>query len=454
MTTSRARRRNRTIAAAVSGLLVLGAAPTIGLVGWHVLKNSKEGTTAKVYKTVGFPSTPTAMIAVVDDQKLITALAVLVLAPGTGKGGTLVSFPTDASTGQTADEQQYPIADSVIRNGPDVAAQDVASLSRVSIGSPGVLDRQALATLLAPLPSLSVTLPDPLVDAAADGTKQTLFPAGPQQMTPAQAAGALAAADPTVPEAKRLPDVHAMWSALAAGVGTGINSAGVAPVGPNGPTDFNDFMAHFLAGPVQVFNDVTTVPITGPTNPGKVDVGRVDVPSVVLLMASLAPSAMITPNATLNFRIENGVTQADIDAAGLVGVTPTQVTLDLVQRLLFAEGNIVSVSPEVFTLTPKNVPDVTTIFAEGGVQSAELAVITNQLGTSQVQDPKFVFPLVNVTIVVGRSYLTDMASRRATTASSAASTAASTAASSAGSSTVVGDIVTTDAKGSASTVSS
>jgi len=445
------RRRNRTIAAALSGILVLGAAPTLGLVGWHVLKNSKAGTAAKALPTVAFPSTPTAMLAVVDDQQLVTALAVLVLTPGTGKGGTLVSIPTNASTSQTAEEQQAPIADSVITKGPDFLADDVSSISLVSIGSSGVLDAAGLAALLAPLPSVPVSLPAEVVDVAPDGTKQTVFPAGDQQLTPDQVASVLVADDPSQLEQTRLPTVHAMWAALAAAIGTGINPEAAPALGPDGPLDFNDFMVHFMAGPVQVFNDLTTVPITGDSNTAKLDVGRLDIPSVVMLMAGLAPSAMITPKPTLNFRIENGLTQADVDAAGLTGVTPVEVTLDLVQRLLFAQGNIVSVSPQVYTLSSNKSPDVTTIFAEGALQSDELAVITNQLGDVKTEDPKFQFPLVNVVIVVGRSYLTGMAERAAVSQTEGTDPNAT---GTSGADPATSDAPATDPAGSATTVAS
>ncbi|MCU1396445.1 MAG: hypothetical protein JWM34_4873 [Ilumatobacteraceae bacterium] len=413
MTASPKRRRNRTIAAALSGVIVLGAAPALGYAGWDVLRNSKEGTQAKTYPTVEFPSTPTAMIATVDDQNLVTSIAVLVLAPGTGnKGGTLVSFPTDASSAQTADEEQIPVADSVINGGEAALVSDMESISRVSIGNDAVLDQAALEQLLAPVKSITATLPNDVVDAAADGSKQTLFVAGSTTLDPAKAASVLLATDPSSNEAKRLPNVHAVWSGLAAAVGTGIDPAAVTAFGADGPTSMADFMKHFLAGPVQVFNDLSTTPITGSTNPKNVDVGRTDISSIVTLMAGLAPSAMITPNPTLSFRIENGLTQADIDAVGLAGITPVKVTLDVVQRLLFAQGNVVSVSPEVFTLDTHKVPDTTTIFGVGGVESAELQVFTGTLGKVAFKDPPFQFPLVNVVIVVGRSYLDDMLTRQ------------------------------------------
>ena len=413
MTASPSRRRNRTIAAALSGLLVLGAAPAVGYVGWNVLRNSKAGTEVKTYPVVAFPSTPTALLATIDDQQLITSLSVLVLAPGTGKGGTLVSIPTNASSAQSADDSQIPIAHSMINGGEEAVVADTESLSRVSIGVDGVVDATALEALLAPLDSLQVSLPNDVVTvAAAGGATQTLFVSGANTLSAADAASVLLAHDPAQAESKRLPNVHAIWTGLAAAVGQGIGADAVTPLGANGPVDFDEFIRHFLAGPVQVFNDLSTVPITGSANPNKLDVGRLDVSSVVMLMAGLAPSAMITPKPTLNFRIENALTQADVDAAGLTGITPVQVTLDMVQRLLFAEGNIVSVSPEVYTLSSKQVPDSTTVFSAGGLQSAELEVFTNTLGKVTFKDPDFQFPLVNVVIVVGKSYLADMLARQ------------------------------------------
>ena len=450
MTASPTRRRNRTIGAALSGLLVLGAAPALGYVGWDVLRNSKAGTEAKTYPSVAFPSTPTAMIATVDDQKVVTSLAVLVLTPG-GKGGTIVSLPANASSAQTADVTQVPIAQSMVNGGEEGLVADTESLARVSIGTDGVLDQPSLTALLAPLTSIKAALPNDVVTATSTGSTKTLFVAGATDLTPEHAASVLIARDPNQNEIKRLANVHAVWTGIAAAVGTGINPGTVAAFGPNGPASFADFIQHFMAGPVQVFNDLSTTPITGSTNPDKLDVGRIDISSVVTLMANLAPSAVITPNATLNFRIENGLTQADIDAVGLKGVTPVQVTLDIVKRVLFAAGNVVSVSPEVFTLDTKKVPDTTTVFSAGGVQSAELQVFTDTFGKVTFKDPPFQFPLVNVVVVVGHSYLDGMLARQITDVTS------TTAAASSGTGGVTsgsGDTGATVAGTSASTVSS
>jgi hypothetical protein len=415
VTASPARRRNRTLAAAAAGVLVLGTAPVLGYAGWQVLKDSKAGTAVETLDEVQFPSTPTAMVAVVDDQNLVISLAVLVMSPSPAigqpaTGGTIVAIPTNANRAQSADDPALPIADSMINAGEEGLELDLASLTRVSLTTGSALDRDGVTALLATIGPIDVTLPNDVVTATADGSTETLFVAGDAQLSPEEAASVLLARDPAQPESGRLPNVQAVWNGVSAAIGTGI-----APAAPLGAeiTSFDDFITHFVAGPVQVFNDLDTTPITGSLNPDDLDVGTLDVPSVVLLMASLAPSAMITPYDTLNFRIENGLTQADIDAAGLVDVTPADVTRDLVSRILFLQGNIVSVSSAVYTLESGEVPDTTVMFSRDGLRPVELDAITERLGDVDFQSPRFVFPLVDIVVVVGRTYLADMAAVQA-----------------------------------------
>ncbi|HRE03641.1 MAG TPA: hypothetical protein PLV68_20260, partial [Ilumatobacteraceae bacterium] len=57
-------------------------------------------------------------------------------------------------------------------------------------------------------------------------------------------------------------------------------------------------------------------------------------------------------------------------------------------------------------------PDVTRVLTEDGLQSSELDVITQFLGEVTFEDPRFVYPLIDVVVVVGKSYLADMADAR------------------------------------------
>lgn len=405
MTALDSQRRMRTMAAGMAGLLVLGAAPILGYYGVDVLRNSKAGTEAKKIPEVKFPSTPTAMLAVVNDQQVVTALAVLVLAPGTGKGGTLVSIPTNASRAQTADDQIVPVADSLIKSGADGLVSDVESLSNVTINFNAIATEPNSATLLAPAGSLSVTLPNAVVTTRADGASASLFPAGAATLSSAQVASVLAANDPTKPAAGHLADVRAVWNGLAAAVGVGIQPNAVSSTPP---TNFDEFLVHFFAGPIQVYNNLDAAPISGSVNPNNSDVGSLDRATVVLVMAGLAPGAMIAPYPSQSFRIENGLTDADVAAAGLTGLTSADLSRNIVGRLLFLQNNVISVSPEVFTLETNQVPGKTLIYIANDVQAAESQAYTDLFGPVTFLKPAISFPLVDIVVVVGRSYLEEI----------------------------------------------
>lgn len=405
MTALTSQRRIRTMAAGMAGLLVLGVAPVLGYYGVDVLRNSKAGTEAKKIPEVKFPSTPTAMLAIVNDQQVVTALAVLVLAPGTGKGGTLVSLPTNASRAQTTDDKNLPVADSLINNGAEGLLSDVESLSNVTLNFNAVATQANAATLLAPAGAMPVSLPNPVVAAAADGSTKTLFPAGAATLSAAQASSVLAAYDPDKPETGRLANVRAVWNGLASGVGVGVQPAAVSSLPPK---NFDDFLLHFFAGPVQVYNDLNTVALSGPTNPDKIDVGSLDRSAVVLVMAGLAPGAMIAPYPSLSFRIENGLTDADVAAAGLTGVTSASLSRDIVAQLLFVQSNVISVSPEVFTLDTHQVPDKTIVFSANDVQVSQSKDFATLFGQVEFIKPSISFPLVDIVIVVGRGYLEEV----------------------------------------------
>jgi hypothetical protein len=390
------------MAAGMAGLLVLGAAPVLGYFGWDVLRNSKAGTQAETIPEVKFPSTPTAMLAVVNDQKVVTALAVLVLAPGTAKGGTLVSFPTNSNRAQTADDATLPVAESVITTGPDGLLSDLESISSVTLSFNAVATEADMAAMLAPVGPMPMSLPNAVVDSSADGKTTTLFPAGTTTLSPGQAASVLAATDATKAELPHLQNVRAVWNGLASAVGVGLEpSAALSPA----PTSFDDFLAHFYAGPIQVYNDLNTQPIGGAANPDKLDVGSLDRAAVVLVMSGLAPAAMIAPYPNLSFRIENGLTDADIAAAGLTGMTSADLSRDIVAELLFLQSNVISVSPEVFTLETLQVPDRTITYTSTDVQTSEARAFSDLFGDVDFLQPSISFPLVDVVMVIGRNYL-------------------------------------------------
>ena len=402
MTALASHRRSRTIWAGVAGALVLVAAPVLGYIGYQVLLDSKAGRAAAITDEVGFPSTPTAMLAVVDAQQEVTALAVLVLAPGTGKGGTLVSIPTNASRAQVFGDPQIPVGDSLINSGEVGLIGDVESLSSVTLNFTNIASESTVAQLLGATGPLTVSLPNDVVGSGPDGAATAVLPAGAQVLTPDQVAAALTSHHPTQDQTTRLANVHAVWNGLASAVGTGLSPDAVA-VGP--PASFDDFLVRFLAGPIQVYNDLTSTTITGSTNPNKLDVGALDRASMVLLMAGLAPSAMIAPNPTLNFRIENPLEDSDIAQAGIVGLSNEDLSRDVVSVLLFIDGNVISVFAGQSEAGATRVPDKTIVYLSDSLPENSVTAYIALFGEVEIRRPSVTFPAVDIVIVLGRNYL-------------------------------------------------
>jgi hypothetical protein len=393
------RRRRRALVASLAGLVVMATAPVLGYAGLKTLKNSKEGTAVATLPVVKFPSTPTAMLATIDAQQVVTSITVMVL-DGGGRGGTIVTVPTNTDRSQSSEEAHLPIADSVINFGPEGFLSDIESISYLTLETPVIADAPTVATYLAPLGPLSVDLRSDVVAVQPDGNNKTLFSTGVTEMSADQAASVLVARDPANPETKRLGNVRAVWNAVAESIGKG-RDVGAIPEGD--PTTMTDFMNRMFAGPVQVYNGLNTRLLKEAQNPTKIDVGELDSSTVVLVMAGLAPTAMSAPTLRPSFRIENGFSEADLKG---LNMTPTDVDFNAVARLRFDGGNILSISDLITSLPPdQELPEKTVILVANELKAEDIKVFGRLFGDVVYQTPAFGYPTVDVTIVLGRSYL-------------------------------------------------
>lgn len=398
MTALESRRRRRTLTASLAGLVVLGAAPALGYAGIRTLENSKEGTAVAILPVREFPSTPTAMLATVDSQNVVTSLVIMVLAAG-GRGGTIVTLPTNTDRAQSSTEEHLPVADSVINFGAEGFVSDVESIGYVSLGVSDIATEATVTSYLAPLGPLNVALKSDVVALQADGNNKTLFVSGATELSAAQAASVLLARDPGNQETKRLPNVRSVWDAVAESVGKG-RDVGEIPDGE--PTTMVDFMNRMYGGPVQVYNDLSTRRLAGAQNPNKIDVGELDSSTVVLVMAGLAPTAMAAPSLRPSFRIENGFTAADLKSLNL---TPSDIDFNAVGRIRFDGGNILSISNIIESLTDGKVPQKTVILVANELKADDVKAFGRLFGDVEYRQPAFGYPLVDVTVVLGRSYL-------------------------------------------------
>jgi hypothetical protein len=322
-----ARRRRRTWYALGAGVLVVAAIPVLSVAGWRAIRDSKAGRDVTTSAQT-IPVTPTALLGGTDADGALSTLAVLALAPN-GAGGSVVAVPVGSSiTGD--DGTRHRLADRFAEGGIDQLKLDVEAMMLLTIDVAEVVDQAQLAALLAPVGDVAVNLPTDVVEGAPptpttssvpldeessttsstrpgrattttstepETTTTTAPPgevvatAGEQQLTPDALARVLLASTDGESETARLPVNDAVWRAVAATVAGGRPGAMPVDIAAGPPADLASFVGGLWAGAVRTWQMGAT-PITSPTdNPTGADLLQIDLAEVIMVVATVAPSA-------------------------------------------------------------------------------------------------------------------------------------------------------------------
>jgi hypothetical protein len=149
-----------------------------------------------------------------------------------------------------------------------------------------------------------------------------------------QAAAVLAARDPERPENTRLPDVRTTWEAIALAVGAGkigtVPATVIQDVGAQVPADMASFMSALFAGPVRVWQIGYQLITDTERNPDGLDLYGFDFGEVIMVLASVAPSAMVAVFPTLSLQVDSPYADAE-------------VTRQAVFRLIYMGANVMLV---------------------------------------------------------------------------------------------------------------
>ena len=161
MTVSRHRRRMTTTRAVVASLVGLVIAAGLGAAGYVAIANTTDGEVVGGGATeVTFPATPTATLAIVDDDGDLASLAVLAVRPDDdsdeGRGGTVVPIPISADSSGGFGTERTPLNETVDLFGAESLADEVPVLLGVGVDELVVLDEDELAALLAPIGPIEV----------------------------------------------------------------------------------------------------------------------------------------------------------------------------------------------------------------------------------------------------------------------------------------------------------
>lgn len=386
MTAIPARRRRRMIAAVTSSVLTVIALPGGLVLGANSLLNETGGNKVTSEATAVIPETPVELLVITNARNEVASLALLAVAPG-NRGGTIVSLPVGASADVSKGETPRRITDLFATGGLEAVRTDVENLLNITIPLADDLTELELAAVLGPVGSQSVRLPQPVVDAGTGTAPVTVLQAGSITVTPAQIAAGLAASQVGTAEATRMPQVKALWAAVAhAGLVEAASTSTTIAEDASKPVTSAEFVKSLLAGRVDVWQFGATLMNDATRNPAGLDMYAIDGGEVLTVMASVAPSAMRITSTNISVMI-------DLPFASM------SYAREAVTRLAFMGANVVLLRQ---TTDPPTVRSI--VYYNDAIARAEAENYTSLLGPLEYVESKEVIDGVNLRIVLGNDF--------------------------------------------------
>ena len=389
MTTLKQRRRRQTWVAFGAGVLVLTMLPVSVVVAWRAIRDSKAAQEVVALPSRELPTTPTAILAVTDEQNFLTSISIVALTPE-GAGGTVMILPVGLmKPGQPAGQPKR-LADVYGSDGVDALKAAVESVTNSQIDVIAVNGVDVTAELIARAGTTSPTYATDVTDTETDATR-IVATAGANQLTPIQAAQVLASRDVAQMESVRMPNIKATWDAIVASIGSGVigavPAAVIPDVGAQTPTDMPTFMSALFSGPIKVWQFGFERITDAEQNPQDIDVYGFNAGELVMVMASVAPSAMVAVFPTLSVQIDSPF--GDI-----------AVTQDATFRMLYMGTNVILVRQ--VTSTP---PPVTVIKYSDEMDRAMAEPLTTMFGEIVFEKATERVEGIDVQVILGDSFV-------------------------------------------------
>jgi len=409
MTAIPARRRRRMIAAMVTSGLSVIALPGGLFLGTNSLLHASGGNSIDSRGTVDIPSSVVEMLAVINSRNEVASLALLAVTPE-GKGGTIVSIPVGAMADVAKTEQPRRIADSYATGGLAALETDVENLMNITVDFSDDVTATEFATVLATVGTQPVVLQQPVTDTGVDGIAIVVLETGSSTATPDLLAAGLASSQTGTPESARLPQVKALWSSIArAGVATPTaevagSTSSISPLDASAFTSTVAFMNALLKGEIDVWQFSSTLFTDSVRNPNQVDLYGLDGGEVLMVMASVVPSALTVTTT-------NVAVMVDIPFAN------ASVAREVVTRLAFLGANVVLIrqSPDLAT-------ERTTVYYNDSIAKTEAEDYSTLLGPLEFTESKDVISGVNLRIVLGNDFVAFLGQGSSTSTSTTSTT--------------------------------
>jgi len=326
----------------VCGLVGAIMLPSGLVLSANSLLNSTDGESVDASDIVRIPSTPAALLAVVDAGGLLASLQMIALAPG-GVGGTVVSIPVNSAALVGEGEIPRRLYDSFLSGGITALTSDVEGLLNVTFTTGVAVTAGDLAPWLAAITNVKVEFDRP-VRGVLGGVVTDVLPTGRQSFTAEQVAAALAAIEPNAAEADRLPMLKSLWVGVGASqrnpqidltaTATGDVAGDTTTTAPTAPTiGMKEFIDRLLAGQVQVWQFAATALPQGDTNPNGLDWYALDRAEIILVTASVVPSSVSSLLASINVQIDTPFNDAAITREAILRFMSLGVNIVLIREI-------------------------------------------------------------------------------------------------------------------------
>lgn len=396
MTAIPARRRRRLIAAFVTSAITMVSLPSGLVLGTNMLLNDSGGQNVETSDAIRIPTTPVHLVALTNARSEVSALALFALAPN-AQGGTIISLPVGSAADVGPDVAPRRLGDAFVTGGIDALRTDVQDLLNITVDSASVHNATEFAVELQAVGTQSVTLAQPVLDVDAAGTEVVVLEAGPTTVTPDKIAAGLVASQVGLDEFTRFAVIKSLWTAVSrAGSGTVIEQSDDTAVPPTvtettsdaePPTIVQEYLAALLMGRIDVWQFNATR-ITDPQrNPNAVDLYSLDGGEVLMVMASVAPSAMRLVSNNLTVMVD-------------VPFNSTTYAQEAVTRLAYAGANVVLVRQ-----ISESPAEKTLAYVNDSIARVEVETYAGLIGSIEIVETLERIEGVNVRIVLGNEFV-------------------------------------------------
>lgn len=394
MTAIPARRRRRLIAAFVTSAITMVSLPSGLVLGTNMLLNDSGGQNVETSDAIRIPATPVHLVALTNARSEVSTLALFALAPN-AQGGTIISLPVGSAADVGPDVAPRRLGDAFVAGGIDALRTDVQDLLNITVDSASVHNASEFAVVLQEVGTQSITLAQPVIDVDVTGTEAVVLESGPTTVTPDKIAAGLVASQVGLDEFTRFAAVKSLWTAVSrAGAVVEQTDSSVVPTtevegdpSTEPLTTVEEYVAAMLTGRIDVWQFNATRITDAQRNPNAVDLYSLDGGEVLMVMASVAPSAMRLVSNNLTVMVD-------------VPFNSSTYAQEVVTRLAYAGANVALVRQ-----ISESPAEKTIAYVNDSIARAEVETYVGLIGSIEIVETLERIEGVNVRIVLGNEFV-------------------------------------------------